>query len=119
MGELLRYYAAADVAFVGGSLVEIGGHNVLEAAAQAVPVVVGPNTFNFTEITQSLLEADAAVRVADADALGPTVQRLLGDAADRQRRGAAARAVFERERGAVERSMAIIDRVLAGDAPGA
>ena len=79
----------------------------------------GPNTFNFTEITQSLLEADAAVRVADADALGPTVQRLLGDAADRQRRGAAARAVFERERGAVERSMAIIDRVLAGDAPGA
>ena len=119
MGELLRYYAAADVAFVGGSLVEIGGHNVLEAAAQAVPVVVGPNTFNFTEITQGLLEADAAVRVADADALGPTVQRLLGDAADRQRRGAAARAVFERERGAVERSMAIIDRVLAGDAPGA
>ena len=117
MGELLRYYAAADVAFVGGSLVEIGGHNVLEAAAQAVPVVVGPNTFNFTEITQSLLEADAAVRVADADALGPTVQRLLGDEADRRRRGAAARAVFERERGAVERTMTIIDRVLGGDAP--
>jgi len=112
MGELLRYYAAADVAFVGGSLVEIGGHNVLEAAAQAVPVVVGPNTFNFAEITQSLIEAGGAVRAADADQLGPAILRLLSDSPDRQRRGEAARNVFEREQGAVGRTMTIIDEVL-------
>jgi 3-deoxy-D-manno-octulosonic-acid transferase len=114
MGELLRYYAAADVAFVGGSLVPIGGHNVLEAAAQAVPIIVGPDTFNFAEITASLIDAGAALRVADAERLGAAVLGLLSDNAGRQRRGEAARCVFERERGAVERTMAIIDEVVEG-----
>lgn len=113
MGELLRYYAAADVAFVGGSLVPIGGHNVLEPAALRVPMIVGPATFNFADITQNLIDAGAAVRVGDPDKLGEPVVRLLGDPSGRRCRGEAARGVFERERGAAERTMAIIEDVVA------
>ena len=112
MGELLRYYAAADAAFVGGSLVPIGGHNVLEPAALSVPVVVGPNTFNFAEITETLLAGGAALRVIQPERLGQALLGLLADPAERQRRGQAARAVFEREQGAVERNMALIESVL-------
>ena len=112
LGELLRYYAASDVAFVGGSLVPIGGHNVLEPAALSVPVVVGPDTFNFEAITLSLVEQGGAAQIADADALGATIVKYLADEAARRRMGAQARLVFERERGAVARNMAAIERVL-------
>lgn len=115
LGELLHYYAAADVAFVGGSLVPIGGHNVLEPAALSLPVVVGPNTFNFEAITASLVEEGGAAQIADADALGATITRYLSDEDSRHRMGAQARLVFERERGAVGRNMAAIERVLAGE----
>jgi 3-deoxy-D-manno-octulosonic-acid transferase len=114
MGELLRFYAAADVAFVGGSLVPIGGHNVLEPAALGVPVIVGPETFNFVEITASLLEADAALSIASADLLSAAVIKLLADAALRERVGSAARAAFEREQGAVLRTVEVVGRVLDG-----
>jgi 3-deoxy-D-manno-octulosonic-acid transferase len=113
LGELLRFYAAADVAFVGGSLVPIGGHNVLEPAALSVPVIVGPQTFNFAEITANLVESGAALRIADGDGLGACVVRLLADAALRQRTGAAARAAFEREQGGVLRTVEVVERVLA------
>lgn len=113
LGELLRYYAASDIAFVGGSLVPIGGHNVLEPAALSVPVVVGPNTFNFEAITASLVDDGGAMQVADADALGAAIVRQLGDDHGRRRRGAQARQVFERERGAVARNMMAIEAVLA------
>lgn len=112
LGELLRFYAAADVAFVGGSLVPIGGHNVLEPAALSVPVIVGPRTFNFTEITASLIEAGAALCVADGDALGAAVIKLLADAPLRHTIGAAARAAFEREQGGVLRTVGIVEKVL-------
>jgi 3-deoxy-D-manno-octulosonic-acid transferase len=115
LGELLRFYAAADVAFVGGSLVPIGGHNVLEPAALSVPVVVGPQTFNFVEITANLIDAGAALRVADAEELGVTVIELLTDAPKRKRLGAAARLAFEREQGGVLRTLEIVEKVL--DAP--
>lgn len=111
MGELMRFYAASDVAFVGGSLTPIGGHNLLEPAALAVPVLVGPETFNFEEITEDLIGAGAAERIADADALGPAVLHLLMRAAERRTRGEAARTVMERERGAVARTMAIIESI--------
>jgi len=114
MGELLRFYAAADVAFVGGSLVPIGGHNVLEPAALGVPVIVGPETFNFVEITASLLEADAALSIASADLLSAAVIKLLADAALRERVGGAARTAFEREQGAVLRTVEVVGRVLDG-----
>lgn len=113
LGELLHYYAASDVAFVGGSLVPIGGHNVLEPAALSVPVVVGPNTFNFEAITISLVEEGGAAQISDADALGAAIARLLADEEGRRRMGAQARLVFERERGAVARNMAAIEAVLS------
>jgi len=112
LGELLRFYAAADVAFVGGSLAPIGGHNVLEPAALSVPVIVGPHTFNFMEITASLLDAGAALRVADGDGLAAAMTKLLADAPLRARLGVAARAAFEREQGGVLRTVAIVEQVL-------
>lgn len=115
MGELLRFYAAADVAFVGGSLVPVGGHNLLEPAALARPVIVGPHTFNFAEVTEDLIKAGAALRIPDGDALGPAVVRLLSRDIERRTMGEAAHRVMERERGAVERTMAIVERVLAGE----
>ncbi|WP_343232002.1 lipid IV(A) 3-deoxy-D-manno-octulosonic acid transferase [Tahibacter amnicola] len=113
LGELLQFYATADVAFVGGSLVEIGGHNVLEPAALSVPVIVGPNTFNFAEITENLLEQGGARQLRDADALGAEIVRLLADERSRLAMGDNARQVFDRERGAVERNLAVIEHVLA------
>ncbi|HEX5122745.1 MAG TPA: lipid IV(A) 3-deoxy-D-manno-octulosonic acid transferase [Rhodanobacteraceae bacterium] len=115
MGELLRFYSAADVAFVGGSLVPVGGHNLLEPAALARPVIVGPQTFNFAEVTEDLIKAGAVMRIPDGDALGPAVVRLLSRDIERRTMGEAAHRVMERERGAVERTMAIVERVLAGE----
>src|SRR6185312_8343338 len=115
MGELLRFYAAADVAFVGGSLVPVGGHNLLEPAALARPVIVGPQTFNFAEVTEDLIKAGAVMRIPDGEALGPAVVRLLSREIERRTMGEAAHRVMERERGAVERTMAIVERVLAGE----
>ncbi|TCV92152.1 3-deoxy-D-manno-octulosonic-acid transferase [Luteibacter rhizovicinus] len=112
MGELLRFFAASDVAFVGGSLVPIGGHNVLEPAALGKPVLVGPNTFNFEEITQALLDAGGGERVATPESLGEDVLRLLRDEVRRKSMGEAARKVFDSERGSVERVMKLVDNLL-------
>ncbi|MEO7051640.1 MAG: lipid IV(A) 3-deoxy-D-manno-octulosonic acid transferase [Rhodanobacter sp.] len=112
MGQLMPFFAASDVAFVGGSLVPIGGHNLLEPAALSVPVLVGPHTFNFEEITRSLIEQGGAELVPDVQRLGPDVLRLLLDDARRERMGEAAQQVFERERGAVQRVMQLIDGLL-------
>ena len=115
LGELLAFYATADVAFVAGSLDTIGGHNLLEPAALGVPVIVGPHTFNFTEVTDLLLGAGAVLQVGNADGLAEALPRLLSDPARRAAMGDAARQTVERERGAVARTLAIIDRVTAGD----
>lgn len=112
MGELMPFYAASDLAFVGGSLVPIGGHNVLEPAALARPVLVGPHTFNFEEITLTLIREGGASRVAQVDQLGHDVLALLRDERQRERMGKHARRVFDSERGAVGRVMELIDRVL-------
>jgi 3-deoxy-D-manno-octulosonic-acid transferase len=112
MGELLRYFAACDVAFVGGSFVTIGGHNVLEPAALAKPVLVGPHTFNFEEITQALIDAGGGERVPSADLLGERALALLRDHARRATMGIAAKHVFDSERGSVERVMRLVDRML-------
>jgi len=112
MGQLMPFFSAAEVAFVGGSLVPIGGHNVLEPAALSTPVLVGPHTFNFEEITRSLLLQGGAERVAGNEQLGHDVLELLRDPAKRERMGRAAQQVFDRERGAVQRIMQMIDAVL-------
>jgi len=115
-GELGRVYAVADVAFVGGSLVPIGGHNVLEPAALAVPIVVGPYMFNFAEINQSLTAAGASLQVLDGDELGAAITRLFADGALRKRVGHAAQQAFEREQGSVLRTLAIVEKALDNEA---
>jgi 3-deoxy-D-manno-octulosonic-acid transferase len=109
MGELPVALAAADVAFVGGSLVPTGGHNLLEPAAVGVPVLTGPHTFNFAEITRLLLQKEAAVQVAGAADLGDWLTRWLGDAAERARIGENGRRTIEQNRGALERVIALVD----------
>ena len=112
MGELPLLYGAADVAFVGGSLVPHGGHNLLEPAALGIPVVTGPHVFNFVEICDLLINAGAAVRVSDSGELLQTVSRWLGDANERHRVGQLGRRVVEKNRGALQAVMAIIERYL-------
>jgi 3-deoxy-D-manno-octulosonic-acid transferase len=112
MGELMPFYAAADVAFVGGSLAPIGGHNVLEPAALSRPVLVGPHTFNFEEITLTLIREGGGERLDDGAELGSKVLELLGDRERRERMGRQARRVFDSERGAVRRVMQLVDGLL-------
>src|SRR5207237_9401638 len=89
IGEMLAYYAAADVAFVGGSLLPLGGQNLIEPIALGVPTLVGPHTFNFADAAEQAIEAGAALRVPDANDLIVTVARLLGDRDARERMRAA------------------------------
>jgi 3-deoxy-D-manno-octulosonic-acid transferase len=103
LGELLAYYAAADVAFVGGSLLPLGGQNLIEPIAVGAPTLVGPHTFNFAEAASSAVAAQAALRVADADALVAEVDALLRDPARRERMRAAALAFHAAHGGATDR----------------
>jgi 3-deoxy-D-manno-octulosonic-acid transferase len=112
MGELLKFYAAADVAFVGGSLAPIGGHNVLEASAQSIPVIVGPHTFNFAEITTKLQSIGALRTVADGLTLGVTINQLLNQPALRKQMGEAGLLAVESERGAAQRIVEIVAPML-------
>ena len=109
MGELPLFYAAADVAFVGGSLVHHGGHNLLEPAALGIPVVTGPNVFNFVEICDLLLQAGACKKVETTAELLQTVSRWLEDANERHHVGQQGRQVVEKNRGALKSVMAMID----------
>ena len=113
MGELTAFYAASDVAFVGGSLVPVGGHNLLEPAALGVPVITGPHTENGPEIARLLIEAGGALKVADGVALAAAAGRLLADPALRERMGESARSFVEAHRGSLERLLALIEPLLA------
>ena len=108
MGELLLLYAAADVAFVGGSLVEVGGHNMLEPAALGVPVLLGPHQFNFAEISRQLIEAGGAESIANAAHLARSVIRHLQNEDLRSNTGERGRIFVKRGRGAWERVIATI-----------
>ncbi|MHB9158827.1 MAG: 3-deoxy-D-manno-octulosonic acid transferase, partial [Thiobacillus sp.] len=113
LGELFAYYAACDVAFVGGSLAPLGGQNLIEAASVGRPVLVGSHTFNFEEATRLAIEAGAALRVNDADGLMENVLKLLNDAPTRARMGEAGLAFAARHRGAATRVAAFISPLLA------
>jgi 3-deoxy-D-manno-octulosonic-acid transferase len=108
MGEMFVYYAAADVAFVGGSLRPAGGHNVLEPAAIGMPVLFGPHMDNFGPARDLLLAAEGAIQV-DAETLAATLAALLGDAPRRTRMATAARGVIDANRGACARLLALIE----------
>lgn len=103
MGEMWTYLAAADLAFVGGSLCPVGGHNVLEPAVLGLPVLFGPQMSNFMAARDALLAAGGAIELAGAAELPAAVERLLTDRVLRERMGAAGRAVIEKNRGAVAR----------------
>ena len=112
LGELFAYYAACDVAFVGGSLAPLGGQNLIEAASVGRPVLVGPHTFNFEEATRLAIEAGAALRVSDAAELIGHALKLLNDTLVRARMGAAGLAFAARHRGAATRVEGLVSPLL-------
>jgi 3-deoxy-D-manno-octulosonic-acid transferase len=117
LGELVQLYAGAQAAFVGGSLVPVGGHNLLEPAALGVPVITGPFTGNAPDIAALLIERGAALQVSDAAALAAAVLKLLEDPALRERMGCAGRELVAANRGSVARLVALIGPVLAAARP--
>ncbi len=112
LGELFAYYAACDVAFVGGSLMPLGGQNLIEAASVGRPVLVGPHTFNFEEATRLAIEAGAALRVRDAADLLGNAMKLLNDALLRARMGEAGLSFAARHRGATGRLEGLVSPLL-------
>ncbi|MES3676186.1 lipid IV(A) 3-deoxy-D-manno-octulosonic acid transferase [Halomonas elongata] len=113
MGELRALYGAADLAFVGGSLVPVGGHNLLEPAAMGVPVLTGPELANFEDVAETLREHQALVEVADGEALAAALLRLFDEPAERQRLAEAGRTVVEANRGALARTLDGLETLLS------
>ena len=112
LGELLDFYAAADVAFVGGSLVPVGGHNLLEPAALGIPILTGPDNSNSEEIARLLIASGAAEVVHDAAQLGARASALLANPEARVRIGAHARASVDSNRGALAKLLGLIEPLL-------
>lgn len=108
MGELMKYIAACDVVFMAGSLVPIGGHNLLEAAALERPVVFGPHVFNFAEISSMFLAQGAGIQVQDREELVAVMCRLFEDAGMRDQYGTRGRRLVEQNRGALDEVVELI-----------
>ncbi|MFM9270361.1 lipid IV(A) 3-deoxy-D-manno-octulosonic acid transferase [Halomonas elongata] len=113
MGELRALYGAADLAFVGGSLVPVGGHNLLEPAAMGVPVLTGPELANFEDVAETLREHQALVEVADGETLAAALLRLFDEPAERQRLAEVGRTVVEANRGALARTLDGLETLLS------
>ncbi|WP_454722523.1 MULTISPECIES: lipid IV(A) 3-deoxy-D-manno-octulosonic acid transferase [Cupriavidus] len=112
MGEMALYFAASDLAFIGGSLLPLGGQNLIEACAAGTPVLIGPHTFNFAQATEDAIAAGACRRVADADELMRAAAAVLGDAPGLAAMRDAARAFSVLHRGATQRTMAALAQVI-------
>lgn len=112
MGEMFAYYQAADVAFVGGSLVPTGGQNLIEACVVGTPVLVGPHTFNFADATREAVASGAAARVEDAAGLGAAAARLLADPTVRHGMREAGLAFARAHGGATQRALSLIEAAL-------
>lgn len=108
MGELYAYYAACDVAFIGGSLVPLGGQNLLEACAVGKAAIVGPHMFNFEEATQFAVQAGAAVQVRDERDLGQVIATLFTDRARRDRMGDSGLLLMRQHQGATQRTLSFL-----------
>lgn len=113
MGELPMMLAAADIAFVGGSLIERGGHNLLEPAALAKPILTGPSTFNFSDIAQQLIKAHGAVVVNDAEQVAQQLLWLINAPDQAKTMGDQALTVVQENQGALANTLAVIDAQLA------
>jgi 3-deoxy-D-manno-octulosonic-acid transferase len=118
IGELAQVFQVATAVFVGGSLVDAGGHNILEPAVFGKPIVFGPHMQNFAEIAQAFLESGAAIQVRSPRELESVLLDLLSDPVRRASLGAAARALVEANRGARSRSMSVIAQLLPGGSTG-
>ena len=105
MGEMFAYYAACDVAFIGGSLLPFGGQNLLEACALGRPVLIGPHTYNFADAARLAVESGAALRVAEAEALSNKLQELFANAARLDDMGRAGMAFVRENQGATAQAM--------------
>ncbi|EML1595915.1 lipid IV(A) 3-deoxy-D-manno-octulosonic acid transferase [Burkholderia cenocepacia] len=119
MGELGAYYAAADIAFIGGSLLPLGGQNLIEACAVGVPVLIGQHVFNFTQATADAVAAGAAMQVEDPLDLAHVLDALFADKARRIAMGAAGAAFAARHRGATARTVDVLAALLPPAAAGA
>ena len=114
MGELGAYYAAADVAFIGGSLLPLGGQNLIEACAVGVPVLIGPHVFNFAQATADAVAAGAALQVSDPADLARVLDELFSDRVRRITMGAAASAFAARHRGTTQRTVEVLMALMEG-----
>jgi 3-deoxy-D-manno-octulosonic-acid transferase len=112
MGELLLLLGCADIAFVGGSLVERGGHNTLEPAAWGLPVLTGPSDYNFSEISALLHNAGALLQLSSAEEVASALHSLMTDSKRAQQQGAAAKQVVDNNRGALQRLLSCIEQAL-------
>jgi len=113
MGELMLFFGACDLAFVGGSLVPVGGHNLIEPAIWSAPVLSGPHLFNFSEASRLLREAQGMVICEDAEAIAELVVSLLQDKQAAKRMGDAAKSVADNNRGALDKLLGIIEHQLS------
>ena len=112
IGELAQLYQLATVAFVGGSLADHGGHNILEPAIFGKPIVFGPHMQNFREIAETFIASGAAIQVASERDLDDAILGLVRDPVHRAGLGAAARALVEANRGAKEKTLSVINDLL-------
>ena len=112
IGELLMIYAAADIAFVGGSLVPTGGHNVIEPAALGLPILTGPHLHNFTEISKLLQNAGAAQIVNNSSEIADAVIALCSAKELREKIGKCAKETIEANRGALQKHLECVERCL-------
>jgi 3-deoxy-D-manno-octulosonic-acid transferase len=109
MGELPLLYAASDVAFVGGTLVAVGGHNLLEPAALGLPVITGPYLFNTGDIASMFSDIGASITVADAAELAATVKTLFEDSDKARAMGAKGKEIVASNRGSLQKLLVLLD----------
>lgn len=115
MGEVPLFFAASDIAFVGGSLVPVGGHNLLEPAAQGLPIVTGPHSFNAQEVAEEFIELGACRVVTDSSELASTVANLLDNQDAAREMGKNGLSVLEQNRGSLERLLVLLEPLLVSD----
>ena len=112
MGEMMNYFDISDIVFMGGSLNDTGGHNMLEPAALSKPILFGPNVFNFAEISSDLVTNKAAIQVQNSDELFMTISTLIGDEKQLKTLGDNANQYFKSQQGAVEKLTQLIQEII-------
>jgi 3-deoxy-D-manno-octulosonic-acid transferase len=112
MGEMFAYYAACDIAFIGGSLLPFGGQNLIEACAVGKPVLIGPHTYNFAQACQLATECSAARRIADAAEMARVLQELFSAPEQMQTMSTAGLSFVESNQGATEQALALVSKAI-------